>query len=157
MKKLVLIRHAQAEPGSEDLSDFDRPLTTSGKANAAKMAAVLSKKDSFPKFIISSPALRALTTAQIFTTVLGLKEVETNPEIYEANVSALLQVINALDDRYEVAGLVGHNPGVSNLLYFLTGKITTMQTCAWAEVELAVDSWAEVSSGTGKLLQLQHP
>lgn len=157
MKKIVLIRHAEAEASSEKIPDFERPLTISGKQDAAKMAEMLMKKGSLPQVIISSPALRALTTAQIFTAALGLGEAETNPKIYEADENTLLRVIYQLSNQYEIAGLVGHNPGVSNLLYFLTGKITTMPTCAWAEVELQADNWDEVSRDSGKLIQYQYP
>jgi phosphohistidine phosphatase len=156
MKKLILIRHAEAEPETEELQDFERPLTTFGKQNAAEMATLLLNQSSFPQTIICSPALRALTTAQIFTATLGLKEAETNLKIYEANADTLFQLINQLNDQYETVGLVGHNPGVSNLLYYLTSKITTMPTCASAEVELEADSWAEVTGNCGELVQYQY-
>ena len=157
MKTLVLIRHAEAEEGSEDLSDFKRTLTNSGKKDAAKMAAVLLKQKILPQVIVSSTALRALATAHIFTEALSLGDVETDSEIYEANVNTLLHVIGRLDNQFDTAGLVGHNPGVSNLLYFLTGKITTISTSAWVEIELEIDDWAEISSDNGKLVQYQHP
>ncbi len=155
MKKLVLIRHAEAE--TEKLSDFERELTVTGKQDAAKMAALLLNKAALPEIIICSPALRALATAQIFTVTLGLEKAETNPNIYEAATGTLLQLINRLDNQNQIVALAGHNPGMSNLLYELTGKITTMPTCAWAEVELHADNWAEVGSGCGKLIQYQYP
>lgn len=157
MKKLVLIRHAEAELLAENLDDFDRPLTTAGKQEAAQMAAFLLTKASMPNIIISSPALRALTTAHIFSATLGLDNAKTDSEIYEAHTKILLRIINFLDDEYEVAGLVGHNPGVSNLLHLLTGKITTMPAGSWVEIELEAEKWAEVSSNTGQLIQYQHP
>lgn len=157
MKKLVLIRHAEAEPYTGTQIDFDRPLTNSGKQEAAQMAAYLLTKASVPGIIVSSPALRALTTAHIFSATLGLDDGKTDPEIYEANTNTLLRIVNLFDDGFEVAGLVGHNPGVSNLLYFLTGKITTMPTGCWAEIELEAETWAEVSGNSGKLVQYQHP
>ncbi|MVN22296.1 SixA phosphatase family protein [Mucilaginibacter arboris] len=156
MKKLILIRHAEAESILESLTDFDRPLTSKGKQDAAQMAAFLLNSGNLPQITITSPAVRALATAHIFTATLGLDDAVINAKIYEANVDALLQLLNRLEDQYETACLVGHNPGISNLLYFLTGKITTIPTAAWAEVELEADRWAEVSSGTGKMLQYKY-
>lgn len=157
MKKLFLIRHAEAEPIAEGLTDFDRPLTPSGKQDAAQMAALLLSKGTVPQFIITSPALRALTTAHIFRVTLGLKDAQANPDIYEANADILLEIVNQLDNQCQIVALVGHNPGVSNLLYYLTDKITTMPTCGWAELELEAETWAEVSGNTGKILQYQYP
>ncbi len=157
MRKLVLIRHAEAKPEMENSTDFDRPLSSSGKKDAAQMAGVLLQKGILPQIIISSPALRALTTANIFTAALSSEGLKTNADIYEAHEDTLLHIVNHLDDQYKVAGLVGHNPGISNLLYLLAGKVITMPTCAWAIVELEAESWAQVSSDTGKLIQFQHP
>ncbi len=157
MRKLVLIRHAEAKPEMENSTDFDRPLSSSGKKDAAQMAGVLLQRGILPQIIISSPALRALTTANIFTAALSSEGLKTNADIYEAHEDTLLEIVNHLDDQYKVAGLVGHNPGISNLLYLLTGKVITMPTCAWAIVELEAESWTQVSSDTGKLIQFQHP
>lgn len=157
MKKLIVIRHAEAEQNLETSADFNRALTESGKLDAARMADLLLKKGTVPQIIISSSALRAVTTAHIFTVTLGLKDAAPNIKIYEANVNSLLQIITGLNDQHEAVGLVGHNPGISNLLYALTGKITTMPTAAWAEIELEVDSWSEVSGDTGKFIQYQYP
>lgn len=157
MKKLVLIRHAEAEQNLKNIADFDRPLTQLGKQDAIQMAAFLRKKGSLPQHVISSPALRALTTAHIFTVTLGLNDAETDAKIYEADANALLQVVDQMDEQHEVIALVGHNPGISNLLYLLTGEVTTMPPCAWAEIVLEADLWPEVSGNTGKLVQYQYP
>lgn len=157
MKKLVLIRHASAKEGSEDLSDFERPLTNSGEKDAAKLVEALLKTNVIPQVIVSSPALRALSTAHIFAEALGLENAEINTEIYEANTGTLLQAIGQLGNQFNIVGLVGHNPGVSNLLYFLTEKTTTMPTAAWVEIELEIDTWDEINSCDGKLIQYQHP
>ncbi len=157
MKKLILIRHAAAEEYLEETVDFDRNLTVPGKKEAAKMAAFLLSKGSNPQVIISSPALRAITTANVFTASLSLDNPKVQPSIYEADVNALLQVIYQINAQIEVAALVGHNPGVSNLLYFLTGEIITMATSSWVEIALEAATWTEVSSNTGKLMHYRFP
>lgn len=155
MKKLVLIRHAEAEP--ETNSDFDRKLTDAGKQDAAKMAAILFNNTAAPEIIISSTAARALETAHIFAATFGLDEVKMELKIYEATAETLLQIINLLDDNYDVVHLVGHNPGVSNLLHKLTAEITTMPTSSWVEVEVEANNWAEISADSGIILQYQFP
>lgn len=157
MKKIVLIRHAEAEPETENIPDFERKLTVVGKQNAAKMAAYLLNQATLPEAVICSPAIRALTTAQIFTVTLGLEEAKTNLNIYEADTDTLLKIINRSDNQNQIIALVGHNPGVSNLLYELTGKITTMPTCAWAAIALHANNWAEVDRNCGKIIQYQYP
>lgn len=157
MKKLVLIRHSEAEPETNSNSDFDRKLTDAGKQDAAKMTAILLNNTAAPEIIISSTAARALETAHIFAATFGLDEVKMELKIYEATAETLLQVINLLDDNYEVAYLVGHNPGVSNLLYKLTAEITTMPTSSWVEVEVGANNWAEISADSGIILQYQFP
>jgi len=157
MKKLILIRHGEAEPETNSTSDFDRNLTDRGKKDAAKMAAMLLNRVPAPEIIISSPAFRAINTAHIFAATFGFDDVNPDAAIYEASAETLLKIVNQLSDDQMVACLVGHNPGVSNLLYTLTGEITTMPTSAWVEVELNAENWAEASADTGKLLQYQHP
>ncbi|RYE20456.1 MAG: histidine phosphatase family protein [Sphingobacteriaceae bacterium] len=157
MKKLILIRHGEAEPETTGKSDFDRDLTERGKKDAAKMAALLLNKVSPPEIIVCSPAFRAINTAHIFAATFGFDDVNTDAAIYEASAETLLKIVNQLSDDQMVACLVGHNPGVSNLLYILTGEITTMPTSAWVEVELDAETWAAVSADTGQMLQYQYP
>lgn len=157
MKTLVLIRHAEAEKYSGQTSDFNRPLTITGRKDAVKMAVLLKKLEIATPVFISSPALRALTTANIFISTYNTEVPRTDERIYEAEVETLLAVINSISNQHQTAALIAHNPGISNLLYYLTGKITTMPTCAFAVVELEADNWNEVSAETEKLLQYTYP
>ncbi len=65
-KTLLLIRHAKSDWGNLMLSDFERPLNNRGEINAPEMAKRLVKRELFPQQLISSPALRAITTAKYF-------------------------------------------------------------------------------------------
>ncbi len=157
MKKLILIRHGEAIPKTTPIEDFDRDLTDTGKQQSAQMAARLLNSIPTPNMFVSSPAIRALNTAHIFAATFGFDEPVINPKIYEADAETLLKIVNQLNNDFEQVCLTGHNPGISNLLYYLTGKITTMATSAWAEIELNAENWAKVSIGTGTLLQYQQP
>ena len=70
-KKLLIIRHAKSDWNNPDLRDFDRPLNERGERNAPEMAKRLIKNDLVPQLLVSSPAVRALTTAELFAQVLG--------------------------------------------------------------------------------------
>jgi phosphohistidine phosphatase len=142
MKKLLLIRHAKAthETGYKD---FERPLTPSGLQDAAIM--------------ISSPALRTISTAHVFTQHLAVPNAEEIKSIYDADVDDLVEVVNDLDDASDFTALVGHNPGISQLLHYLTDQIEEMATCAVALIEFNVTSWSNIASATGKLVYFDYP
>jgi phosphohistidine phosphatase len=111
MKKLLLVRHAKA--GSHDMKDFDRPLTDKGLHDAALIADKLKKAELIPEYIVTSPALRTKTTADILAKILAIKNTHDNGHIYEANTHNLLKTINHLPDEYSFIALVGHNPGLA--------------------------------------------
>lgn len=157
MKKLILIRHGEAEPETTKTADFDRDLTFTGKQATAKMAALLLNNVTAPDYIVSSPAIRALNTAHIFAATFGLDQINTDSEIYEANATTLLKIISLINNDRDVVWLVGHNPGISNVLYNLTGEVTTMPTSAWVELDLIAENWTEVSINTATLLQYKFP
>ncbi|RYU89918.1 hypothetical protein EWM62_10240 [Mucilaginibacter terrigena] len=156
MKKLLLIRHAKAthETG---FTDFERPLTDKGFMQAELMAARLQVNSIQPQILVSSPALRTLSTANVFGQVLGLPQAITNKDIYDASENALLKVIYNLPDTHDLIALVGHNPGISQVLYYLSGAIKEVPPCAVALIEFDADSWAEVHEASGKLTHYDTP
>lgn len=162
-KELLIIRHAKSD-WSFQVSDFDRPLNERGFRDAPDMARRLlasSGSSEVPQLLVSSPAKRALTTAQIFAEILQSpsRQIQIVPEIYEASVDELLTIINGLDNQHERVALFGHNPGVSNLVNHLTDSddAIPLPTCAIASVRFDIDDWAEISGGTGVLQGLQYP
>ncbi|MDB5128666.1 histidine phosphatase family protein [Mucilaginibacter sp.] len=156
MKKLLLIRHAKATHES-GYADFKRPLTDKGFEQAELMATRLQVKSLQPQILVASPALRTLSTANVFSQILGLKQAITHKEIYDASESALLKVIYELPDNKDFIALVGHNPGISQVLYYLSGAIKDVPPCAIALIEFDADSWAELHEGAGKLIHYDTP
>lgn len=157
MKKLILIRHAKAEHESKNDTDFERPLSFWGKEDAGKMALLLQRENHLPQMIVCSPALRTVETAEIFTDILGIKEASKFYAIYEAASMDLLRIVNLFDDEKETIALFGHNPGVSDLLAYLTDESISMQPGSWAIVELNVVKWAEVGKLDGKMVDFEQP
>jgi phosphohistidine phosphatase len=159
-KDLFLIRHAKSD-WSFSYKDFDRPLNARGHSDAAMMAERLQIY--YPKalHLVSSPAKRALTTAQIFAEQRKMThdQIQIEPSIYEANIPALLEIITAFPDHQEPFVMFGHNPGITDLINYLTDEtLMDIPTCAWAHIHFdSAQSWAEISRGTGHLIKLATP
>jgi phosphohistidine phosphatase len=145
MKTLILVRHGKSSWGDAALSDKDRPLGERGEHDAPKMGKRLAKRGIKPDLILSSPALRALTTAQLFARELDCKpkDIRVIEGMYASSAADLLEVIRRLSDKIDRVMLVGHNPEFAELAHRL-GGITEMPTCAVAEFEFAAKSWADV-------------
>lgn len=158
-KQLLLIRHAKSDWGNADLRDFDRPLNKRGKANAPDMAERLVRQRIVPDLIVSSPALRALTTANFFATAwkIAPEAIQKEPTIYEASIKSLVSVINKIDNRYDRIALFGHNPGLTDLANYFDGHIDNMPTCSVLMLEFPFDDWRMVSADTGKVLLYDYP
>ena len=159
-KQLLLIRHGKSEWGNSHLADFDRPLNSRGLRNAPEMATRILRRDLVPELIVSSPALRALTTAKHFAQVWNkpLDQISEETSIYEANVPALLKVVNKLSNKYDKVVLFGHNPGLTDFANYLSdAKIVNVPTCGTVLMEFPFDKWEHISHHTGTLLQFDYP
>jgi len=152
MKKLLLVRHAKSDWENSELKDFDRPLNKRGQKNAPEMAGRLLKAGLIPEILITSPALRALTTAECFAEVLGIEKstIIKERDIYEASSSALLGIINSLDNSYHFAALIGHNPGLTNLAVNLCNSdVYNIPTCGMVLINFPLTQWDMISYWTG--------
>ncbi|WP_276359873.1 histidine phosphatase family protein [Daejeonella sp. H1SJ63] len=159
-KHLLLIRHAKSDWGDLNLRDFKRPLNSRGHQNAPEMAKRLVNKNLIPQQIVSSPALRAITTAEYFAKEFGINssDIIQEPEIYDALPFTLLEIINELDDQSEFIALIGHNPGLTCLVnLFCDTSIHNIPTCGMALIRFPFDSWKMLSSGTGELIFFDYP
>src|SRR5688572_9916847 len=93
--ELLLLRHAKAadtEPGG---TDFDRPLTAEGERQADRIGRLLARRGLHPDAIVTSPAARALRTAQHAAGAVGFKAsaIEQDPRIYEAGPLVLAEIL----------------------------------------------------------------
>ena len=160
MRTLTLIRHAKSSWDYPELGDFERPLNPRGRRDAPAMAQRLLRLPPRPDLLVSSPALRALTTARLFADVLGFKpeDVVVNTKIYEATPHTLVQIAQSFDDGLRHVMLFGHNPGISHCAHLLADcTFDEMPTCAAARIELAAKSWSDVGAGSGRLVHYTFP
>ena len=123
-KDLLILRHGKSD-WSHHGSDFDRPLTNRGKRGAQRIGAWLWQQNLRPDIIISSPAERAITTAYKCCKAMGLgvNSVLEDECIYGACRADLLNVLARAEDQYDRVMVVGHNPGMEDLLSFLAGSV----------------------------------
>ncbi len=160
MRLLTVVRHAKSSWDYSELSDFERPLNERGRKDAPAMAQRLLRLPPRPDLLISSPAVRALTTARMFADVLGIapEDIAVNARIYDASLEALLKVVASLDDAARHVVLFGHNPGVTELLHALAScTLDEMPTCGVARLEFAAKTWHDVDRGQGELVHFMYP
>lgn len=141
------------------MPDKDRPLSDRGKRDAPKMGKRLAKRDVKPDLILSSPAMRALTTAEIIAKRLDykLKEIVVDDRLYAGEADDLLKLIHELGDTLKRVMLFGHNPELTDLAHRLSSEITHMPTCAVAEFTFDAKSWSNIGKAKPAKVALDYP
>jgi phosphohistidine phosphatase len=159
MKTLLILRHAKSSWKDEGLTDHDRPLNKRGKRDAPRMGKLLRESDLAPDLIISSTAKRARKTAAKVAKKCEYQGViELTGELYLAPPQSYLHVLRQVPDQYQRVMVVGHNPGLEELLSLLTRESTPLPTAALAQIELPIDAWQELNQEVhGQLSDLWLP
>ena len=138
MTTLAIVRHAKSDWGDASISDHDRPLNARGSRDAPRMAALVADREWRPSVILSSTAVRALTTARAFGEALGVR-VEERPELYGASAQNLLDA--AVSSGATDVMVVAHDPGMSILGRHLSDDVPLMPTCAVAVFRWDAPEW----------------
>ena len=124
MKSLLILRHAKSSWKHPELTDHDRPLNKRGKRDAPRMGEILRSAHLMPEAITSSTAARARATAEAVAKASGYKgKIALNRSLYAAGPEAYLKVLHELSDHYKRVLVVGHNPGLEELLEMFTMKL----------------------------------
>ncbi len=160
MKTLLLLRHAKSSWKDESLTDHDRPLNKRGKKTAPLMGHLLRENNLVPELVVSSTAVRARTTAEAAAEACGYAgEITLTDELYLATAGEILRY--AQERTEETLGrimLIGHNPGMEDLVNMLSGQREPFPTAALAAFELGIDSWRKLELGIEvKLKNLWRP
>lgn len=160
MKKVTFIRHAKSSWGDASVPDIKRPLNSRGKHDAPLMGKVLRKKLKEPDLLISSPAKRAFRTAAKIAAAFDLEkeEIKKDRRLYMAEIDDFLEVIRELSSSYSHIFIFTHNPGVTDIVNFLTGtEIYNIPTCGTAHIELDISDWKDIGSSKGALVFYDFP
>ncbi len=160
-RELFILRHGKSD-WDAGTDDFHRPLKNRGKHGAQRIGLWLAQQNLFPDLVISSTAERAMATAQKCCKALGIpaKLIQRDKRIYLASTVELLTVLADCNPNANRVMLVGHNPGLEELLLYLTnervnipedGKLLPTATVAQLQMP---DDWSSLQKGQAKLLQI---
>lgn len=164
-RELLLLRHAKSA-WPEGIADYNRPLKKRGKKAALLMGEWLLSQDLSPDWIVSSPAERARETAEKLCKGLQIKKhglLYFDDRIYEASVESLKSVLADCPSFKQRVLIVGHNPGLDNLLIDLVAETLMpddddkiLGTANLARISLP-DDWNQLDTGCGQLISITKP
>lgn len=160
MKTLLVLRHAKSSWDDSSVDDHDRPLNERGRHDGPKVGERLREHQLTPDVIISSDAVRARLTADAVADASRyVGDIVLDARLYAASVADILEVLRTVpksDDGSVM--IVGHNPGLEELVMRLTGERQSMPTASVAQIVLPIDRWSELDASThGTLLALWRP
>lgn len=159
MKSLLLIRHAKSS-WDLDLDDFDRPLNDRGRKDAPEMAMRLLKKDININCFVSSPAKRALATANFFAEAFdkNQQDILNDPSLYEPTIEAFYNAIENLGNSFDIVAVFSHNPTITDFANQLTFKrVDEIPTCAVFAVKADMKNWEEFRSAQKEFWFFDYP
>ncbi len=168
MKTLGIFRHAKSDWHDARLRDFDRPLNKRGRKGAALMGLHIRDHAVGWKRVLASPAVRVTQTIELAGEAAGeIPPVIWDRRIYLASSATLLDLLREQAGDPPSIMLVGHNPGLEDLIFDLVPDDGSspmrdvveekFPTAAYAVVELDIDSWDQLAEGSGRLVHLTRP
>ncbi len=160
MKTLILIRHAKSDWSNPFLHDFDRELNARGLRDAPKMGLLLSHKNIHPDLILSSPALRAKTTAIEIALKLSYPEdtIVYDASLYGGSIETIFEVLRGVSDVCKTLIVFGHNPEMTECANALCeADIENIPTCGVAAMQLKENSWKSIGFNSAELLFFDTP
>lgn len=164
MRRLIVMRHAKSDWGTPELPDRQRPLNARGRKDAPRMGAWLARQGYLPDEIRVSPALRTRQTLTLLGSGISteLPPPYFDTRIYEARLSDLLAVLADIPKSSRCSLLLGHNPGLEDLVDHLGGHMLVepgrqlLPTCTAVVLEMP-DVWDALAAGCASLLAYQRP
>ena len=158
-RTLFLVRHAKSSRDDVTLPDKERPLADRGKRDAPLMGKRLAKRQVRPDLILSSPARRAFSTAEIIAKELNYraKDIVVDDRLYATDAETLLGVIGELSDKLKCVMLFGHNPEFADLAQRLSNEPALMPTCAVAQFTFESTPWSSIGSTKPTEVLLDYP
>jgi phosphohistidine phosphatase len=161
MKRIILMRHGQAEEGDEGIPDFERSLTTKGKNVTRLMARKLKEKITDPGLLVTSPAFRAIETALIFAGEYGIKpeKIVMNSLVYfRFDHSTVLEILKLANEDTETITLFGHNPGFSDIAsWYSKVHLNIIPKSGIVSLAFNIRTWSELKPASGNPEIFQEP
>lgn len=153
MKRIVFIRHGQAEEGSAGITDFERSLTHKGKEVSRLMALKFREKVKDPGLLITSPAFRAYETAVIFAEVNGISadKIILQSQLYlNVNGKSLMDMIKLAAEDIDCVTFFGHNPTFTDLAnYFCNEPLDSVPKSGIVSLTFDSKTWSDIRPDSG--------
>lgn len=167
MTLLTILRHAKSSWDEAGLDDFDRPLNDRGRKSAKRLGGELKRRKIRFDHIVASPAVRVRETMEELAKGYGkLPEIRFESQVYDASADALLHIVRTIPETAHAPLLVGHNPGLQQLVLALARDdgdglrarvAEKYPTAALATINLDVARWDEVETQSGTIAELILP
>ena len=149
MKTLLVLRHAKSSWDDAALDDHERPLNKRGRRDAPRMGALVREHGLIPDVVISSDAVRARLTAEaVVEEARCAGEILLDQRLYMAGPADVLSLLRTVGEKAETVMIVGHNPGLEELVAQLTGDWQDLPTAALAQIVLPIDQWRDLKLST---------
>ncbi len=164
-RELLIFRHGKSDWGSDAVDDFDRPLARRGRKAVKRMASWLREQNLLPQSILSSPAARARQTALRLCRHAEIPEsrVVWEEAIYAADLGALLDVLANAPRQHGRIMIIGHNPGLEELVEYLAGEpidapadSPALPTAALVRMTMP-HQWKRLEPGCARLVSIKRP
>lgn len=161
-KQLLIMRHAKSSWADPGMTDHQRPLNQRGQRAAPQMANWLAEHDCVPDLILSSTAVRAVQTAKLVVSHcagLHAEQIHYVDAFYHAPPKVYLEnLAEIVEPNIQTVMVVGHNPGLEELVLKLSGEFEAMPTAAIAQLVFEIENWSEVLLRSEvKLLEVVRP
>ncbi len=148
MKRLTLMRHADAQWKDPEVADFARPLNRRGHSEAESMARRLTELTLVPDLIIASSARRTSQTAEIIAHELSLlpRTIQSEEALYLGGVQDILKLVRTIGPRVSHLMIIGHNPGISEAAHLLLPgrEMGGLSTAALCTITFDIEQWSAV-------------
>ncbi len=164
-RDLFIVRHAKSDWSHAVVSDYDRELSSKGEKDAPLIAKWLKNHDIIPEILVSSPAMRARQTADAIINQLSIapQNIVFDKQLYLASIDTLLEVLSKMDNDVVKVMLIGHNPGLENLVIHLCRDALPYQHDATLLTPANVvhlqfkSSWKSITPKSGQLINFIRP
>ena len=159
MKTLLVLRHAKSSRSDPTLQDHQRPLNDRGRRDAPRMGDFLREHGLIPDVVISSDAVRARQTAEAVADAARYAgETLLDERLYLATPADIVSLLRTAQENAGTVMIVGHNPGLEELIERLTGEQQDLPTAGLAQIVLPIDHWRDLTLSTrGPLVGYWRP
>lgn len=158
---LSLVRHAKSAWDDPELEDFERPLNARGRRDAPRMAALAAEQCDTVPTLLTSPAVRAITTARRFAEAFGSdpRSMRIDGRLYEASAGDWSEVLQSQPDDAAHLMAFGHNPVISAFASWLCPELQGIElpTAAIVMLELDIPGWSQLGPDCATKLAYWRP